>query len=109
MVGSGRTALTDHDEGGFEHVDRSAALDTLSSVVLNRNVDLPIRIASWRRAKGLTQREIATAAGVGVSAVSMWETGQTSPSSAHLQAVVAKLGISMARFYGRVPKARVVA
>lgn len=67
-------------------------------------MDLPIRIASWRRAKGLTQRDIATACGVGTPAVSMWETGASTPSPRHLAAAVARLGLTMAKFYGRVPR-----
>jgi transcriptional regulator with XRE-family HTH domain len=63
-----------------------------------------IRIATWRRARGLTQADLAVAAGVTVSAVSYWEAGKSTPSHAHLEAIVARLGLTMAQFYGRLPK-----
>lgn len=67
-------------------------------------MDLAIRIASWRKARGLTQPALASAAGVSVSAVSLWEAGKSSPSQEHLQAIVDLFGLTMARFYGRVPR-----
>lgn len=56
----------------------------------------------------MTQRALAAAADVTVSAVSLWESGdrQTSPSQKHLAAVVSAMGLTMERFYGRVPKAK---
>lgn len=68
-------------------------------------MELPIRIAAWRRAKGLTQADLAAAAKVTVSAVSYWESGTTSPSHERLEAVVDRLGLTMAEFYGRMPAA----
>lgn len=70
-------------------------------------MDLGIRIASWRKAKGLTRLDLAKAVGVSAAAVYQWEgTGEskTSPSQAHLELVVETLGLSMERFYGRLPK-----
>lgn len=72
-------------------------------------MDLSIRMASWRSAKKLTQQQVATACRVTVSAVSLWESGGARPSQQHLEAFVELLGVGMARFYGRVPKARAVA
>lgn len=66
-------------------------------------------MVSWRKAKNLTQRDIADACDVGVPAVSQWETGKSTPSQAHLAAAVARMGLTMARFYGRVPKSRAAA
>ncbi len=70
-------------------------------------MDLASRIASWRKLKGLSQRELAEAVGVSAAAVYQWEgTGesQTSPSQANLEALVEALGLTMARFYGKLPK-----
>lgn len=67
-------------------------------------MELPIRIATWRRAKGLTQADLAQAADVTVSAVSLWESGKTSPSHERLAAIVERMGLTMSGFYGAVPK-----
>lgn len=67
-------------------------------------MDLGTRIAAWRKFKGLTQQQVAKACGVSVSAVSYWESNETSPSQDHLAEFVELLGISMERFYGRVPR-----
>lgn len=72
-------------------------------------MDLSIRMASWRKARGLKQHAVASACKVSVSAVSLWESGGARPSQQHLEAFVELLGIGMARFYGRVPKAKAVA
>jgi len=72
-------------------------------------MELSIRIAAWRKARGLTQADLAEAAGVTASAVCLWEAGKSSPSQSHLAAIVDRLGLSIARFYGRVPKARATA
>lgn len=72
-------------------------------------MELGERIAIWRKAKGLSQRELATKIGVSAAAVYQWEgTGdsKTAPSVANLEKLVAALGISMAQFYGRVPKVK---
>jgi transcriptional regulator with XRE-family HTH domain len=68
-------------------------------------MDLGSRIASWRKLKGFTRRELAEAVGVSTAAVYQWEgTGdsKTSPSQPHLEAVVRALGLTMERFYGRI-------
>lgn len=67
------------------------------------SMEIGARIARWRRSRGLTQRVLAQAAGVTVSAVSLWESGG-SPSQSSLEAVVAVLGLTMAQFYGPLPK-----
>lgn len=72
-------------------------------------MDLSIRIAAWRKARGLSQSVLAVAAGVTVSAVSKWEAGAAAPSQSHLTAIIDRMGLSMARFYGRVPRARAAA
>lgn len=65
------------------------------------------RIAAWRKHRGLSPQELAKAIGVTASAVYQWEgTGesQTTPSIQNLEALAKALGISMERFFGRVPK-----
>lgn len=63
-------------------------------------MDLSIRMASWRRAKRLSQTPVAKAVGVGKSAISMWETGAGRPTVDNLHKyVVQGLGETMARFY----------
>jgi transcriptional regulator with XRE-family HTH domain len=70
-------------------------------------MELHSRIAAWRKALGLPQRKLATAAGVSVSAVSLWESGGASPSQKHLDAIVQKaMKLTMGQFYGPVPKSK---
>ncbi len=72
-------------------------------------MDLGPRIASWRKAKGMSRLELARAVGVSAAAVYQWEgTGEskTTPSVAHLTAIAEAFGVSMERFYGHVPKGR---
>lgn len=72
-------------------------------------MDLSSRISSWRKFKGLTHRELAEKIGVSAAAVYQWEgTGEskTSPSQANLEALVDALGLTMERFYGKVPTRR---
>lgn len=72
-------------------------------------MDVGERISGWRKAKGLSRQKLADAVGVSVAAVYQWEgTGdsKTRPELRHLERVVEAFGISMERFYGRVPKRR---
>jgi transcriptional regulator with XRE-family HTH domain len=55
----------------------------------------------------MTQQALADAAGVTRAAVSQWEGGgntKATPSHEHLTKVVAAFGLTMERFYGRLPK-----
>ena len=65
---------------------------------------IAIRIAAWRKARGLTQAAIARTVGVSVSAASLWEAGLANPSQRNLEKIVEALGLTMARFYGPLPK-----
>ncbi len=70
-------------------------------------MDLGERIALWRKSKGLSQKQLAKAVGVTRAAVFQWEScgeNRTSPQQVHLEALVAALGLTMERFYGRAPK-----
>lgn len=69
-------------------------------------MELGTRLAAWRKHRGLKQRHVADVADVGVTTVSMWENGHAAPKHAHLVAVVDLFGITMERFYGRLPKVR---
>ena len=73
------------------------------------------RIAAWRELKGLSLQDLADAADVTAPAVYQWENGlkrdgerrqEIKPSLDKLEKVVARLGITMERFYGRIPKTR---
>ena len=69
-------------------------------------MELHSRIAAWRKAKGLSQRQLAEKCDVTVSAVSYWESGATAPSQKNIGKVVEALGLDMAEFYGDIPKAK---
>lgn len=74
---------------------------------MHDDVDLGTRIAAWRKAKGWSQRELADRLGLTAAAIYQWEgTGeqQVNPSLKNLEALVEEFGISMERFYGRLPK-----
>lgn len=68
-------------------------------------MNLPARIQSWRRARAKTQRDVADKVGVTVGAVSLWESGQSSPTVAHLEALIKYLAGTHTKFYGDIPKA----
>ncbi len=72
-------------------------------------MDLSARIAFWREDKRMTVGELAAKCDVTVAAVYQWEgTGKsrTSPSQKHLASLVKALGMTMAEFYGALPKRR---
>ena len=69
-------------------------------------MELSERIAGWRKWKGLTQTALAGELDLTPSAITMWESGAATPSVKHLGMFVDAIGISMERFYGRVPKAK---
>jgi len=66
-------------------------------------MDLGARIAGWRKSKGLSERELAEKIGVTAPAVYQWEDGKTIPSTKNLMAIAELMGVTMERFYGRVP------
>jgi transcriptional regulator with XRE-family HTH domain len=70
-------------------------------------MNLGSRITRWREAKRLTRQDLARAVGVTDAAVYQWEAtddNKTTPSVAHLEMIVGALGLTMVRFYGRLPK-----
>lgn len=68
-------------------------------------VSLGERIETWRKAKKLTQEDLANAIDVTPSAISLWESDKTAPSQKHLEIIVNdEFGLTMERFYGPLPK-----
>lgn len=68
---------------------------------------LGARITAWRKVKGLTQSQLAEAAGISRAAMCQIEGAgkyKSSPSLESLDAIVKALGLTMAKFYGRVGK-----
>ncbi|WP_035462118.1 helix-turn-helix domain-containing protein [Alicyclobacillus macrosporangiidus] len=51
------------------------------------------RIAQLRRARGLTQAQLASAAGVSASTIAMYETGRRTPDPEQLDKLAAALGV----------------
>lgn len=52
-------------------------------------------IRELRTASGMSQRQVATKAGVSAMAVSHWESYRNEPSARQLRALAAVLGVSM--------------
>lgn len=70
-------------------------------------MDVAKRIAAWRKAKGLTRPELAAAVGVTDAAAYHWEATDWSarmPRLETLAKLVAVFGITMARFWGPLPR-----
>ncbi len=53
------------------------------------------RIAAARTARGLSQDDLGSAAGVSRSAVAQWETGRATPLLVHLSALATALGVAV--------------
>jgi len=63
-------------------------------------MELSIRIARWRKARGLSLAKLANAAGTTAPAIAHIEHGRAQPSIRMLEAVVTKgLGETLSRFY----------
>ena len=56
-------------------------------------------IKQFRRAKKLTQKQVAASLGVSYQAVSKWETNANTPSLALLPALAALFGVSIDAFF----------
>ena len=69
-------------------------------------MNLGSRIAAWRMARGMTQRELAKRVGVTVPAVYHWENGEAVPRVKNVEKIASVCGVSVRRFYGEVPKPR---
>jgi transcriptional regulator with XRE-family HTH domain len=69
-------------------------------------MDLGARLAAWRRSKGISQRDLAKSLGITHAAISQWEDGATQPTQENLAKVVDLFGLTMEKFYGRIPAAK---
>ena len=62
--------------------------------------DVGARLIDLRNQSGMSQRQLAEAAGVPNGQVSMIETNKSSPSVSSLRKILSGLGIGMAEFFG---------
>ena len=72
-------------------------------------MELGSRIAAWLAWKGWTQKQLADEAGLSrglVCQVVGRGEYKTNPSQETLTAIVAALGLTFEKFYGRVPKTK---
>ncbi|MBN9510727.1 MAG: helix-turn-helix transcriptional regulator [Alphaproteobacteria bacterium] len=67
---------------------------------MNGDGDVGARIAAGRRARGLTQAELAEAVGVSRSAVAQWETERAGQVRGNLTRIAAALGVSVQHLLG---------
>ncbi|GGJ11459.1 hypothetical protein GCM10010885_20960 [Alicyclobacillus cellulosilyticus] len=58
------------------------------------------RISTWRKQRGLSQAQLAKAAGVSASAIAMYETNRRTPDEAVLARIAAALQVSTAELRG---------
>jgi len=58
-----------------------------------------IHFRQWREARGMTQREVATALGVGQNTVAYWDTGRQ-PKVEYLPEIAKLFGCSIDALYG---------
>lgn len=69
-------------------------------------INLGQRIAAWRHHRGMTQKQLAEELGVVPSAVAMWETGDSTPTTKNLDALARHLAGDHVAFYSFVPEAK---
>ncbi|KIN74156.1 cupin domain-containing protein [Sulfitobacter guttiformis] len=65
-------------------------------------MDIGQRLKQIRTERGLSQRELATRAGLTNGTISLIETDKTSPSVASLKSLLDAIPISMAEFFGSI-------
>lgn len=68
-------------------------------------MDIGKRLKQIRTERGLSQRELATRAGLTNGTISLIETDKTSPSVASLKSLLDAIPISMAEFFGSIEEA----
>lgn len=68
-------------------------------------MDIGQRLKEIRMQRGLSQRELATRAGLTNGTISLIETDKTSPSVASLKSLLDAIPISMAEFFGSIEDA----
>lgn len=60
-----------------------------------------LKIRELRKARGMSQRQLANEVGVSPGAVAQWELGATTPTTANLVALASVLDCSMDALFGR--------
>jgi transcriptional regulator with XRE-family HTH domain len=60
------------------------------------------RVASWRRLRGWTLRQLATASGMSAAALCRVESGKQRPKADEVERIAAALGITTPQFYGEM-------
>ena len=66
------------------------------------DVCLADRISHWRRVAGLRKGELADLVGVSPSAVTLWESGENTPTYENLQAIAKACGVELRTFFGEI-------
>lgn len=69
-------------------------------------MDLGSRILAWLRARDMTQKALAAKVDVSPGAVTAWVKNESDPTHKNLEAIVDALGLTMAEFYGPLPKVK---
>jgi len=69
-------------------------------------MDINVRLTRWREHKEMTKSALAAAAETTPQAVDRIEDGDSQPSLHMLERLVEAMGLTMAEFYGSLPKAR---
>lgn len=67
-------------------------------------MDINVRLTRWRELKGMTKSALAAAADTTPQAVDRIESGDSMPSLHMLDRLVEAMGLTMAQFYGPLPK-----
>jgi transcriptional regulator with XRE-family HTH domain len=62
--------------------------------------DFGVRLKQLRKAKGMTQAQMAAQLGVSMPAICAWETGKARPRDARMKALANALGIPMSELFG---------
>ncbi len=65
--------------------------------------DLSDQVSGWRRARGLTQAELESRAGLSHNALSRIETGQVSPRLSNIDKIAGALGLTTEELQFRKP------
>lgn len=69
-------------------------------------MDINVRLTRWREHKGMTKSALAAAADTTPQAVDRIESGDSMPSIHMLERLAHAMGLTMAQFYGALPKAK---
>jgi transcriptional regulator with XRE-family HTH domain len=69
-------------------------------------MDINARLTRWREHKGMTKSSLAAAAETTPQAVDRIEAGDSQPSLHLLERLVDAMSLTMAEFYGPLPKTK---